>query len=275
MTRWLARLRAWRDARVVARYAIDDALWRGIEQGHPFIGQRSAVDRAELRRLSSLFLSRKEFSGAHGLVVTDAMAVAIAAQACLPVLKLGLSAYDGFVGIVVHPGEAVAPRVVHDEIGLVHHYDEPLAGEAMSGGPVMLSWPDVAGAGESAAAGYNVVIHEFVHVLDMALGGADGVPVALPPAQRARWARVMRRAWSRLRHMLNAGVQTWLDPYAAKAPEEFFAVAAESFFVAPHALAAHDAELYEVLADYFQQDPMASLTPPTMWPSADAPPPAP
>ena len=38
------------------------------------------------------------------------MALAIAAQAVLPVLHLGLRWYDDFVGIVVHPDEVVARR---------------------------------------------------------------------------------------------------------------------------------------------------------------------
>ena len=54
------------------------------------------------------------------------MAVAIAAQACLPVLRLGLDWYDGFVGIVVHSDEVVARREVMDEDGIVHEYDEAL-----------------------------------------------------------------------------------------------------------------------------------------------------
>jgi hypothetical protein len=78
------------------------------------------------------------------------------------------------VGIVVHPDEVVAQREVMDDDGVVHAYDEVLAGEAMEGGPVMLSWRDVADAGETAASGYNVVIHEFAHVLDMGDGAADG-----------------------------------------------------------------------------------------------------
>jgi hypothetical protein len=51
-----------------------------------------AADAAELRRLTSLFLDRKEFSTTGGLRLTDAMVVAIAAQAVLPVLRLGLAA---------------------------------------------------------------------------------------------------------------------------------------------------------------------------------------
>ena len=74
------------------------------------------------------------------------MAVAIAAQACLPVLRLGLRPYDGFVGIVVHPDEVQVRREFVDDDGVVHEYDDVLAGEAMEGGPVMLSWRDVSGA---------------------------------------------------------------------------------------------------------------------------------
>jgi hypothetical protein len=63
------------------------------------------------------------------------LALAIAAQACLPVLHLGLHWYDDFRGIVVHPSAMRAQRVVQDEMGLVHHYTEELSGEAMDGGP--------------------------------------------------------------------------------------------------------------------------------------------
>ncbi len=85
-----------------------------------------------------LFLDRKEFTGADGFVVSDEIAVSIAAQACLPVLHLGLEHYGRFVGIVVHRGEVVARREHVDEAGVVHRYDELLSGEAMEGGPVML-----------------------------------------------------------------------------------------------------------------------------------------
>ena len=69
------------------------------------------------------------------------MAVAIAAQACR---CRGLPLRHADAAIVVQPGEARARREVTDEFGLVHQYDEELSGEAMEGGPVMLSWQDVA-----------------------------------------------------------------------------------------------------------------------------------
>jgi hypothetical protein len=254
LRRWQAR----REARVLARRAIPDALWQLTLAHLPFLAQRSDADLAELRRLATLFLDQKEFTGMDGLVVDDAMAVCIAAQAVLPVLRFGLAPYGGFVGIVVHPDEVVARREVTDDHGVVHAYDEVLAGEAMDGGPVMLSWRDVADAGETAASGYNVVIHEFAHVLDMGDGAADGVP-PLPSAQARRdWLAVLMPAYDRLGEQVVCGYDTLLDPYGAQGPEEFFAVASETFFVNPNELRAEHPDLYGLLARYFQQDPAST-----------------
>jgi Mlc titration factor MtfA (ptsG expression regulator) len=46
-----------------------------------------------------------------------------------------------------------------------------------------------------------------------------------------------------------------LDPYGAEALEEFFAVASESFFVAPGDLAHEEPALYRLLAAFYRQDP--------------------
>jgi Mlc titration factor MtfA (ptsG expression regulator) len=210
-----------------------------------------------LRRLCSLFLDRKEFSGAQGLQIDDQMAVAIAAQACLLVLRLGLQAFDGFVGIVVHRDEVQVRREVMDEHGLVHEYDEVLTGEAMEGGPVMLSWRDVDEAGETAAWGYNVVVHEFAHVLDMSDGLADGVPSLPTAAARIHWREVLLQSYSTFCRRVDAGARTVLDPYGAESPEEFFAVASEAFFVVPRDMRAEHQALYELLAGYYRQDPAA------------------
>ena len=108
----LQRWQAHREARVLARRAIPDGLWQLTLASLPFMAWRSAADQAELRRLASLFLDQKEFTGANGLVVDDAMAVHIAAQAVLPVLRFGLAPYNRFVGIVVQPDEVVETRMV-------------------------------------------------------------------------------------------------------------------------------------------------------------------
>ncbi|OYV01667.1 MAG: hypothetical protein CFE45_03810 [Burkholderiales bacterium PBB5] len=250
---WQAR----REARTLARRAIPDTLWALTLARLPFLAQRSAADLAALRRLTSLFLDQKEFHGSGGLVVDDAMAVCIAAQACLPVLRFGLAPYASFVGIVVHPDEVVARRQVIDDDGVVHEYDEALTGEAMAGGPVMLSWRDVAESGESADWGYNVVIHEFAHVLDMGDGLADGVPPLASTADRDAWIAVIDPAFEAFCDEVDRGLDTLLDPYGATGVDEFFAVATETFFALPKALRARHPDVYGLLARYFDQDPAA------------------
>lgn len=246
-----------RDARTLAQRAIPEELWRLTLSRFPFLVHRSVDDLQRLRDLSTLFLADKEFAGMQGLEVDDGMAVAIAAQACLPILRLGLSQYDGFKGIVVHPDVVVARREVTDEDGIVHHYDEELSGEAMEGGPVMLSWRDVADAGDSAAWGYNVVIHEFAHVLDMRDGAPDGVPLLPDRAARERWLAVLEPQWQDFCAQVDAGEDTLIDPYGAEAIDEFFAVASEVFFVDAKSLRSEHPELYELLAGYYLQDPAA------------------
>ena len=265
LQRWWQGLRARREQAAVARRAIPDDLWKRTLVRYPFLRRRDPAEAAELRRLTSLFLDRKEFHAVGGLRLTDMMAVTIAAQACLPVLKLGLARYDGFVGIVVHPAPVRAPRRQADETGVVHEWEEELAGEAQEGGPVMLSWHDVRQAGASAAAGFNVVIHEFAHVLDMEGGSPDGVPLLPPDIAPQEWQRVMAAEYEAFAARVEAGEEdTALDPYGAVAPEEFFAVASEAFFVSPQPLQARHPELYALLGRFYRQHPLHDVS----WPAA-------
>jgi Mlc titration factor MtfA (ptsG expression regulator) len=257
LQRWWRRWQGRRETAAVARRPIPDDLWKRTLVRYPFLRRRSPEDMANLRRMTSLFLDRKEFNAAPGVRLTDAVAVAVAAQACLPVLRLGLGAYDGFVGIVLHPDQVVARRSMADDDGVVHEYEEVLSGEAMEGGPVMLSWHDVRSAGRSAADGYNVVIHEFAHVLDMADGIADGVPLLPPELPAAEWQAVLSADYEAFVARVEADEDTTLDPYGAEGPEEFFAVASEAFFVAPQAMKAEHPVLYGVFVRYYRQDPAA------------------
>jgi len=232
------------------RHPIPDALWLGALAACPWLDDCTASERVRLRELCALFLEAKEFHGAHGLAITDAMAVQIAAQACLPVLRFGPGAlplrwYNDFVTIVVQPEEVLAPRTVVDEHGVVHEYEEELAGEAMPEGPVMLSWQDVrtASDAEAIAQGYNVVIHEFVHKLDLRDGSADGCPPLplgfmdlAPRAAHAHWRDTLQAAYEEFREACIKAErfgepEPWLDPYGAEHISEFFAVASEAYFV--------------------------------------------
>ena len=236
MTNWLRSLLRFRDTR---HTHIPDALWQQTLAQHPFLEGRRDADSAELRALAGQFLAQKQFSGAHGLAVTDEMAVAIAAQACLPVVNLGLQLYSDFKGIVVHPGAMLARRSVVDAAGVHHFYKEELVGEAMEGGPVTLSWQDAAGSREHQARGYNVVIHEFMHKIDKTV-----------------WQATMQTAYDAFREQVViaerfGGPHPWLDAYAATSPAEFFAVTSEAYFVNPARFEADFPSLQPLFDQFF------------------------
>ena len=247
--------------------------WDAAAARMPFLGHLSQEDHARLYALAERFLEQKAISGAAGFEVTDEARATIALQACLPVLELGLDGYRDFVEIVVYPDRFLVPRTHVDDAGVVTESTDALAGEAMDGGPVVLSWNDA--VPDEEAAGWNLVIHEFVHKLDMLDGEADGVP-PLPPSRRAAWQRELARAYEAFCRELDRveerippdvdpespDADDWymqlpLDPYAATDPGEFFAVAAEAFFTAPEHFRAEYPELYREFSAFFRQDPAA------------------
>jgi Mlc titration factor MtfA (ptsG expression regulator) len=237
----------WRRRRVLRRHRIDDALWREAVRGLGFI-----PDDPKLREAALLFLAEKQLAGARGLELTDAMRVSIAAQACLPILELGLDWYSGFTGVVVYPGDFRVRRSETDEAGVVHEWDDELAGEAMPGGPVVLSWDAAANDPEM-----NVVIHEFAHKLDMLNGEADGVPPLHAGMERRAWVAALEQAYEGFCDAVERGKDTWLDPYAAEHPSEFFAVISEAFFEHPAETQRRYPDFYGQLRRFYRQDPAA------------------
>ena len=139
----------------------------------------------------------------------------------------------------------------------MHEYEEELSGEAWEGGPVILSWADVS----MTEAGYNVVIHEFAHKLDMENGNADGYPVPRNGMRSSEWQAAWERAYTEFCRQVDAGESTLLDPYAAEHPAEFFAVMSEMFFTHSAVVARDWPGLYEQLARYYLQDPAVCLPP--------------
>jgi Mlc titration factor MtfA (ptsG expression regulator) len=252
--------------RALRKHAIDDTLWQNTLDRLPFFGHLDEAERVRLRECTTLLIAEKEFSTAHDLTLTDAMIVAIAVQACLPVLNLSLELYRGWVGVIVYPGEFVIRKTMEDEAGVVHEIEHDASGEAWEGGPVVLSWEDAQMTdGEDA---YNVVIHEFAHKIDMLNGEADGHPPLFrrwhAPLDSNAWNDVFDHAYDHFCAQVDSvPARRWgrfereslIDPYAADHPSEFFAVCSEALFVQPVAFEQEYPELYRLLARYYRQDP--------------------
>ena len=253
-------LRDWKRKRILRQHRIDDALWRRAKKHLPFLAGLTAGEERRLREFAVVFLAEKQLTPVRGLALSDDDRIEIALQACLPILELGLDWYDGWVGIVVHPSDFRVQRAETGEDGVVHEWDDELAGEAWPGGPVVLSWEALDDAGSVAEGGANVVIHEFAHKLDMMAGEADGVPPQRSREARERWIEVFGAEFDRFCKSVDAGKETFLDPYAAEHEAEFFAVASEAFFESPNALKGEFPRLYELFAGFYRQDPAKRLT---------------
>jgi MtfA peptidase len=248
-------LETLRRKRALRSTTLDEALWQGVTGALPFLHGLSAGEMQRLKELAMLFLAEKEMHGARGLVLTDALRLSVAVQACLPILELGLDFYSGWVGIVLYPGEFKVRREEMDEHGVVHAYDDELSGEAWEGGPVILSWQDV----ELGAAGYNVVIHEFAHKLHMAGGEMEDFPPPHAGMDRDAWLKAWDGAYGEFCAQVDRGIDTAIDPYAGENPAEFFAVLSETLFTAPHMVRSLYPELYAQLTLFYRQDPAARL----------------
>jgi Mlc titration factor MtfA (ptsG expression regulator) len=178
-------------------------------------------------------------------------------SACLLVLRLGIDYYDGWVEVLVYPAGFSARHRFHDEAGVVHEEVGAFSGEAWLRGPVILSWEEVSADLAAPGAGYNVVVHEFAHKLDMLNGPANGFPPLHREMDRARWTRVLGEAYERLQRQIDRGLPSAVDPYGATNPGEFFAVLTENFFDAPRDLAAEFPDVYAELRAFYRQDPLA------------------
>ncbi|MDQ8023253.1 MAG: zinc-dependent peptidase [Moraxellaceae bacterium] len=238
---------------------VSEDLWRAAERHLPFLDPLSAQERAELRAMALAFLDRKVFSGAQGLVPGNDLRLSVALQACLPVLKLGLGAYDGWSGIIVYPGAFVIPRRSVGEDGVLHEYDEDALGEAWDGGPVVLAWFD----NPADYDGANVVIHEFAHKLDMLNGPADGLPPLHGDMDENIWLDALDDAYEDFCALVDEAeaqdMDTAIDSYAATHPSEFFAVTSEVFFTDPELLSEDYPEVYAQYCRFYRQDPVARL----------------
>ncbi|MCC6160925.1 MAG: zinc-dependent peptidase [Nitrosomonas sp.] len=250
-------LEKWRRRWILKRKFISEPVWRAVVDQLPFLQGLTAEECTRLREWVTLFLHDKKINGVQGLVMTEAMGVMIAVQACLLILNLDLEYYDDWAEVIVYPSRFVLNHIVTDETGVVHTRRLVASGESWQTGPVVLSWEDVASAGHEH--GYNVVIHEFAHKLDMLNGSANGYPPLHSGMDPREWADVFTAAYENFCTQLARGESPVMTSYAAENPAEFFAVLSEVFFVQPQRIKFHFPGVYQQLARYYRQDPAARL----------------
>lgn len=207
--------------------------------------------RAQLHGHIHVLLAEKHFEGCNGLEMSDEVRVTIAGEAALLLLNRETKYYPDLVTVLVYPSIFYAD--VEDNDGhIVSEYKEDRSGESWELGVVILSWEDAVEHASTGRAGYNVVLHEFAHQLDMENGAMDGFPKLPTREEREAWRVAFTEAYDRFER---GGGRSIVDPYGAGDPAEFFAVVTESFFERPLALRREQPALYDVLARYYCVDP--------------------
>ena len=222
----------------------------------PMLGRLPVRDQKVLPGLIERFLAEKQFWGAEDLRVTERIKVTVAAQACVLILRRPeFWVYPKTREVILYPSEfgeritAIAPD------GTPHVIEPDKVGETWNRGPVLLSWDRLQERGGFDDAGHNTVFHEFAHAIDFLDGDANGLPPMESPEDRARWHAVMTEAYEALTFAVRNGRRTFLDPYGATNPAEFFAVATEQFFAGPRRLRRAHSAVYAALRDFYKQDP--------------------
>lgn len=225
-------------------------LWQKACQALPWARGLEPARRTRLRALATRFLHEKTITPLAGLELDASERVLLAALCCLPLLQFGERGLRGWSQLLVYPDAFRVRRSHVDAAGVLHEWDDELAGEAWDHGPLVLSWADVQADLAEPGGGFCVAVHEMAHKLDVLDGEMDGTP-PLPGAWHRQWAHDFQRAYDAFCAKVDAGQDTVIDPYAAEAPEEFFAVATEYHFSAPRLLAAEMPAIAAHLARFY------------------------
>lgn len=253
-------LSEWRRQRILAQHPVAESVWHDVRQHLSILDGLDDAQDKWLRESSVLFLKAKHLTPMPGVELTEEGQLRLAAQAQLPLLNLGdLDWYQGFHELVLYPDDFLSPQRHRDSSGVEHEWQGTHSGEAWQHGPVVLAWPGVLASGHWE--GYNLVIHELAHKLDMLNGAANGMPPLHSDMHVADWTKDMQQAFDHLNHYLDhhAPDHAPIDPYAAENPAEFFAVTSEYFFSAPDLLNHVYPLVYKQLSLFYRQDTLTRL----------------
>ena len=246
-----------RRRRKLAQQPLPDQ-WAPWLEALPFYTTLTDEERARLQGILRILIAEKKWTGGEEYPVTEEMRVVISAQAALLILEIEHEYFRRVKEIIVRPRAYQAGHSHRAASGVVSEGMRN-SGEAWYRGPVILSWDGVRTGADDPKDGHNLVLHEFAHKLDMLDGFVDGTPPLHRRAAYATWTAVMTEEFQKLKDAARRGRRTVLDRYGATNEAEFFAVATETFFEKPRQLHQKHESLYDLLRDYYRQDPLARL----------------
>src|SRR5690606_27609083 len=122
---------------------VDPGTWQAVRDAVPWVAALDEARATRLRLLAARFLRDKAITPLGGLELDDTARTALAALCCLPLLEFGAEGLHGWSQLLVYPDAFRVDRSHVDAAGVMHEWEDELAGEAWEHGPLVLSWADV------------------------------------------------------------------------------------------------------------------------------------
>jgi Mlc titration factor MtfA (ptsG expression regulator) len=218
-------------------------LWRNILSQHvQFYNRLSRNDKTEFERKVHIFLLNVRIRGVE-TEITHEDKILIAAGAVIPIFRFSKWHYANLEEIQLYPDKFPIPNSDKMAHGLI--------GWGAMEGKMMLSRKAVHDGFIDNTDNRNVVIHEFIHILDKQDGQIDGVMSKF-------MNEVDLKPWL---HLINIKMneidfgQSTIRDYGAANQAEFLAVVSEFFFENPEQLRTEHPGLYLALDSFYNKNP--------------------
>ena len=208
----------------------------------------SLRDKRKFEQRCADFLQRTRIESRDD-ALSDTDQVLIAASAIIPAWGLPGWQYFNLNTVIVLPSNFNEDFVCGGPDARI----SGMVGTGLLNGKMVLSRTDLHFGYSNNQDKYNVGIHEFVHLMDMADGYIDGLPKLLHAEQCSeQWFDFVATKIQ----AIDRG-ETNIRRYGATNEAEFFAVASEYFFERPRMMKRRYPELFDALCGFFKQNPMA------------------
>ncbi len=218
-------------------------LWRKIlSEKIPFYQRLSDTDKKEFERKVHIFLLNVRIRGME-TEVTHEDKILIAAGAVIPIFRFSTWHYANLQEVQLFPDKFQIPNSDKMANGLV--------GWGAMEGKMMLSRKAVHHGFYDQSDNTNVVIHEFIHILDKQDGKIDGMMgKVMDELDIMPWLHLIQMKMKEI----DFGDSSIRD-YGSANKAEFLAVVSEFFFENPEQLKKEHPELYRTLDQFYHKKP--------------------
>ena len=207
----------------------------------------SEEDQKRFQSRMMLFLSEVNIEGVE-LEVEDLDKIQIAASAVIPVFGFAEWHYNNLDYVLLYP----------EYFGADYEYIKDksktriagMVGTGHMSNRMILSRHSLRLGFSTQKDRYNTAIHEFVHLIDMLDGEADGIPnIIMEHQYTIPWLDLIHQ---KIEEIYQG--KSDIRPYGATNQAEFLSVASEYFFERPKMLKETHPELYRMLSKAFKQN---------------------